>query len=433
VQPAAHERPAQLATPVVLLAVNAFLTCTFRTKTTVNTPETIDDLRWLTGDEGRAWLARMDPKAEATPALVASLRRDLSAGRARALLDQVALRRRAADKFAHPEQMFFAARALEQATDEWIAAYKAARFTAGRVYDLCCGIGGDLQALAERGTATGVDRDEALTILAAANAPTARMIADDVNMLLTTPGALEPEAAWHIDPDRRAQGRRVTAVARYEPAPEFIDRLLQRTPRGAVKLAPAARWPEAWNDQAEFEWISRGGECRQLVAWFGGLSGTPGLRRATIIARRGGMVNSLTGASDLPPLADELGTFIYEPDAAVLAAGLTNVLCERLALTAVTPGGGYLTGTARVDDPTFDTFEVLERLPFDQKRLKQGLRAGNYDAREIKKRDVDIEPEKLRQQLRGTGSEPVTIMLTNWQGQIVALITRRCHHDAARG
>ncbi|MBS0207645.1 MAG: hypothetical protein JSS27_01700 [Planctomycetes bacterium] len=397
----------------------------------MNTPEAIDDLRWLIGDEGRAWLTRMDPAAEATPALVVALRRDLSAGRVRLLLDQVALRRRAADKFSHPEQMFFAARALEQATDEWIAVYKSARFTAGPVYDLCCGIGGDLRALAERGTATAVDRDEALTILAAANAPTTRMIVDDVNMLLTTLGALEPEAAWHIDPDRRAQGRRVTAAAHYEPAPEFIDRLLQRAPRGAVKLAPAARWPAAWNDQAEFEWISRGGECRQLVAWFGGLSGTPGLRRATIIARRGGLVNSLIGAPDLPPLAHELGAFVHEPDAAVLAAGLTNVLCERLALTAVTPGGGYLTGAARVDDPALDTFEVLEQLPFDQKRLKQALRAGNYDAREIKKRDVDIEPEKLRQQLRGTGGEPVTVILANWQGQTVALITRRCRHEAA--
>ncbi len=66
--------------------------------------------------------------------------------------------------------MFFATRPLEQATDEVVAAYKAGRFPPGRLMvDFCCGIGGDLLALASRGPVLGVDRDPVLALLAGAN------------------------------------------------------------------------------------------------------------------------------------------------------------------------------------------------------------------------------------------------------------------------
>ncbi len=66
--------------------------------------------------------------------------------------------------------MFFTARGLEQATDEIVAACTASRFPRGLpLAELCCGIGGDLLALAHRGPVVGVDRDPAAAILADAN------------------------------------------------------------------------------------------------------------------------------------------------------------------------------------------------------------------------------------------------------------------------
>ena len=66
--------------------------------------------------------------------------------------------------------MFFTDRALQQATDELLADYKARRFPAQRaVIDLGCGIGGDLLAIAQRGPTLGVDNDPILALLAAAN------------------------------------------------------------------------------------------------------------------------------------------------------------------------------------------------------------------------------------------------------------------------
>ena len=67
--------------------------------------------------------------------------------------------------------MYFTPCGLEQATDEKVARYKAARFAGqGLIFDLCSGIGGDLLSLAGAGTVRGFDRDPISATLANANA-----------------------------------------------------------------------------------------------------------------------------------------------------------------------------------------------------------------------------------------------------------------------
>ena len=101
---------------------------------------------------------------------VKQLRKQLSASRTHLVLELVDLRRRAAAKFDAASQLFFAARALEQATDQWVARHKAQRFPAdGPIADLCCGIGGDLFGLAARAETTGVDLEPIHRLLAEAN------------------------------------------------------------------------------------------------------------------------------------------------------------------------------------------------------------------------------------------------------------------------
>ncbi|HEV2973274.1 MAG TPA: hypothetical protein VGY55_25125, partial [Pirellulales bacterium] len=103
------------------------------------------DYRWLVSGDAARWLELASGSAEPTPALAGRLRKDLSAKRTHLVLQQAALRRRAAEKFSLARRMFFSSVGLEQATDERIAQYKVARFPAGAERaDLCSGIGGDL-------------------------------------------------------------------------------------------------------------------------------------------------------------------------------------------------------------------------------------------------------------------------------------------------
>src|SRR5947209_8078448 len=111
------------------------------------------DYQWLVSDAGRKWVECAAASGDPPLRLDHERRKDLSAERARLVLEQVALRRKGAGKFSLAGRMFFTSIGLEQATDEWVADYKAKRFAARSMMlaDLCCGIGGDLLALAALG------------------------------------------------------------------------------------------------------------------------------------------------------------------------------------------------------------------------------------------------------------------------------------------
>jgi hypothetical protein len=392
-------------------------------------------------------------------ALVTLLRKQLTAQRARLVVGQAELRRRAAEKFTLAERMFFTPAGLEQATDEVVARYKASRFPAGLpIADLCCGIGGDLIALASRGPVVGVERDPATAALAAANLRVAigrlplttaegwgAAARDAAEAIIADAASFHVAdcVAWHIDPDRRPSGRRTTRVELHEPGPDVIARLLHDRPNAAVKLAPAADFSIntgrektcvdnlPWA-QAGLEWISRKRQCRQLVAWFGSLAELPGRRRATRLSHNLSarepelVVASFVGSPDVElPVAGSIGRYLFEPDAAVLAAHLTGALAADLQMYSVAGGVGYLTADEPRDSPLLDGFEVLDVMPYHVKALKTWLRARGIGRLEVKKRGVDLDPARVQRELHVPGDEQAALIVCRIRGKMTAILTHR--------
>jgi predicted RNA methylase len=396
----------------------------------------LDDYRWLTSEEGAEWIRRAGEEGGSELKRATRLRKSLPAERARLVLQQVELRGRAAAKFPQAQRMFFTPVGLEQATDAWVAACKAARFPTGEpVADLCCGIGGDLLALAARGPAMAIDRDPVTALLAAANARAVvpeGVASSRATVVVADVAAFLPRsvAAWHLDPDRRPQGRRTTHVELHEPGLPVIEQLLEANDSASIKLAPAAEPPPAWSDRAELEWIGRDRQCRQLVAWFGRLARSPGKRRATILneaCETGALsTRTLVGVPDLRiATAAALRRYLYEPDAAVLAAGLSGALAAEHALEAIAPGIAYLTSDRAVVDSALAAFEVIETLPFDERRLKRLLRERGIGRLEIKKRGVDEDPQQLRRRLDLRGDAAAVLLLSPLGSNVVAILARR--------
>lgn len=388
------------------------------------------DESWLLGSEAEPYLVEAAADDADELALLTRLRKSLSAERARLVVEQATLRRRARAKFSHAGRMFFTAVGLEQATDEVTAAYKAARFPSGAtILDACCGIGGDLLALGRRGPADGLDRDPITAARAAANCRVMQSLVGNefrasVEAAVVEPRRVAESDAWHIDPDRRPTGRRTTHVELHEPGLDVLDEMLAINPHGAVKLAPSAELPEAWSG-AEAEWISRRGECKQLVAWFGRLARTPGQRRATIVDDAG-RSTTLAGRDDAPPPdVPQLGKFMFEPDAAVLAAGLVGELAREYQIAAVHPGSVYLTGDAPHVGSLLATFEIIDALPFDQKRLRAWLAERNVGALEIKQRGVEVNVERLRRELQPRGEAARSLILVRRGDRVTAVLARR--------
>src|SRR4051812_35875989 len=164
-----------------------------RQPTQMNSCSELADIEWLTGNEAHALLAELAGNTAPLHTIIAKLRGQLSATRTHLLVEQTELRRRAAAKFTHPELLYFTRVGLEQATDEWVAAYKANRIKAHRIADLCCGIGGDLMSLAKHTRVVGIDRDPISAHFARLNSSAEVRCTDVADFDFTEVDA------WHID------------------------------------------------------------------------------------------------------------------------------------------------------------------------------------------------------------------------------------------
>jgi SAM-dependent methyltransferase len=387
-----------------------------------------DTLAWLLTLPGRQLLAELDarPLGE-TDALaeLTRLRRTYAPEHSAAAFELSLLRRRARAKFPQAARMYFTREALEQASAAPVAAWRASRLAAyAHVADLGCGIGGDALALAAAGVqVTAVDRDEVRLALAAANAAalglTERIRFVQADLLHDDPPRAD---ALFCDPGRRAGGRRRFDPASYEPP---LDRVLSwraRTPALAVKLAPGIDPAELPAD-AEVEFVSLDGELKEAALWCGPLA--QHTRRATLLRSAG----EVTGHYTLEPCADEAAAplsaplaFLYEPDPAVIRAGLVARLANQIGAAQLDPTIAYLTLDTLIDTPFARSWPILEWQPFQLKRLRARLRAMDAGPVTVKKRGSPLDTDELARQLSGPGATPLVVVLTRLQGRPIALI-----------
>jgi SAM-dependent methyltransferase len=390
----------------------------------------IETLAWLRTDEGERLLAHA---AQAwadhpgDPVRVASVVRRLEpdAEKAAAATTQVQLRERAVVKFGDAAaSMFFTPDALEQATRTRVADHRAARLAAavpgGSVIDLGCGIGGDLLAFARAGlVAAGIDQDPVRVAMAEANLaalglPGAVLVGD-----ATTVDTSGFDAAF-ADPARRGGRGRVFDVEGWTPPWSWVLDLL--TGRSLVKVAPGIGH-DLVPPGVEAEWVSDGGEVKEAVLWSPRLSTTD--RRATVIGAGG--LATLTD-EDLPevggPGSDvrEVGAYLYEPDGAVIRAGLVTAVAAGVDGGLVDAHIAYVTSDASFRTPFARGYRVVEHLPYREKQLRAALHARGIGRLAIKKRGVQVVPEELRKRLALKGDNEGTLVLTRAAGQGTALL-----------
>lgn len=389
-------------------------------------------LHRLLEPEGWALLAALPPyQAAEAQRLNAALR---AAGHdaelVASVLTQQHLRARAREKFGEfADRMLFTEEGLQQATRLVVAARHADRYRrAGctHVADLGCGLGGDALALAALGIAVdAVEQDGTTAALATVNLmafPNARVVHGDA--LAHDLAAVDGVFA---DPARRTDHGRVFDPEAWSPPLHRLFALRDVVPALGVKVAPGIGYEHLPPD-AHAQWVSVGGDVVEAGVWFGPLAESPG-RSALVLdaAGRGAMLPCGDGvrapARHVP--AGPLGRFLHEPDGAVIRAGGVAALADDLGAAPVSDAIAYLTGSGPVTSPFAETFEVLDHLPYSVKRLSGYLAARGVGTLEIKKRGVDVVPDRLRHQLHLRGDNAAIVVLTRLQGRHSALIVRR--------
>ena len=369
-----------------------------------------------TGQELLDRLARVDVTPETELRVGALLRRDYPAELVTAALGQHELRRRAQAKFTRAERMYFTRAGLEQATSEVIARHRAARFAGAlRVADLCCGIGGDLIALADRREVLAVDRDVLHLRMATLNTD-AYGVADGVHVVHADVRDVDLSGvdAVFIDPARRARGHRMR-VGACEPPLSWSTSLVDRVEAVGIKAAPGIAHdeiPAGW----EVEFIADRRDLKEAALWSPALAA--GTRRATILP---------AGHVLLPRPGAEVahrspGAFLLDPNPAVTRAGLVEDLARGLGAWKIDPQIAFLSSDEPLRTPFARTLRVLDSGPWDQKALTPRLRALDIGSIDIRRRGLAGDVEDLHRQLKLRGTRRATLVMTRVNDRPWALI-----------
>ena len=411
-------------------------------------PVTNDPAVLLTA-QGQELLARLAaPAAAATPAfaLAERLRREYPADLVAAAMAQQELRRAAGAKFSRAAEMLFTRAGYEQSSSETIARYRAARLKdAPRVADLCCGIGGDLIALAAASAVLAVDRDATHARLALHNAAVydvadqvRAVVADVRDVVLTGIDAV------FIDPARRSgpgtasaptvppsavppstvppsTGRRFRPGAS-EPPLDWCTALTAQVEAVCIKAAPGLpedQIPPGW----EAEFIAESRDLKEAVLWSPGLATAPpdgarGPRRATVLAPsesgRARSCDTLVARAGAPVPLREPGEYLLDPSPAVTRAGLVEDLARVLGndTAKIDPQIAFLTLDRDVRTPFARTLLVQYSAPWNEKSFAKRLRELGIGAVDIRRRGLAGDVDQIRRRLKLSGKTRATVVIT---------------------
>ena len=305
-----------------------------------------------------------------------------------------------------PSDWLMDADSAQQATPVEVAAYRAAFLAeqgVGSVHDITCSIG--TEGLNSPLDYFGSDLDESRVRMARHNLSSTKIFRADALTTTTTADVLL------ADPARRAGGRRITRPEDLvPPLPEVVDK--HRGTALAIKCAPGLDFSE-WNGLVTVASVDGGVKEACLY--------TPGLgtgRRAVMI--RGHKLDVLDDQETNLPEAGDIGSYLIDPDGAIVRSGLVRHYAAREGLHQIDERIAYLTGE-RIPEGT-SGFPFIEKVPL--KRLKSVLKSYDAGSLEILVRGVEVDPDQLRKKMKLKGKKPFAVIITRIGAQGIALLCK---------
>ncbi len=378
----------------------------------------ISQLNFLVGDAAAELLSAQLPNDPLAAQKI--LRKQCSAEESTAIGVLRGLRRRASAGGRFPAQfagaMLATDKLLQQASSYRPAVYVGRRLAelAGgdTILDLCSGLGVDAIGASVAGADVWACDIAVEAVLCGAHNASIVGVGDRCRFeqVDVTSIDLPSGAVVHVDPDRRAAGRRSVDIAEYSPGPEFLRKLTARTRAGAMKLSPALDiaalddWPGV-----ELEYISEAGVCKQLVLWWGSS------RRTSTATVLGGAFEEPScdsievDALGLADIAPE-GPWLIEPDPAVLAAGAVDTLARRHRLWRIDANLAWLFGEERIDTPLARCYAILREVPGRLRDVGRAIKDLDGGEVTVKPRNLKLDTDLLQRKLRGRGSRSLTVL-----------------------
>jgi hypothetical protein len=224
-----------------------------------------------------------------------------------------------------------------------------------------------------------------------------------------------------IDPARR----RISHGQRWDDSlmsPNFseIERLVRVYGNLAIKLRPGVMAPD-YLMEGELEFVGVGDDCLELTVWMGEIG-----KRNHITASElnSGSFLSMSGEDiqDTFGAVKEPGNYLYEPVKVLIRSHLFGLIANKMGLWQIDPQIAYLSGNECVTTPWLKKYKILKIMPFNLKTIKSIIKKYQIGWLEIKKRGLEMLPEKIRKELDPRGENHAVLVFTRIRGRKSALL-----------
>ncbi len=325
----------------------------------------------------------------------------------REILTQMRLRKKASQKFSHPENLLFTEKGIQQSSSKCLSEYHAVKFSKYKsIADICCGIGSDLQNLSEnKELVFAVDLDNTTLEFAKWNNR------DKSNIVYINGKAQDFDKdveAVFIDPDRREGSKRIIEPEDYSPSISEIFKMLEKYPNMAIKLSPVINYKSLnINRKHTFEFVSEKGELKEILLCFGELA-TENIFRKAVLLPENLSINDL----EIDEISvSKIKKFLFEPDAAIIRSGLVKQLGYKFGYNLIDKNLALLTSDNSNQNRFVKTYKVIDVFNYNLKILKRYLKDKNIGILEIKTRGFSQTVEEFRKKLKLRGNKKATMFI----------------------
>ena len=214
-----------------------------------------------------------------------------------------------------------------------------------------------------------------------------------------------------IDPARRGKSHeRLYALADCEPnVLDMMPMLLARCKRLIIKLSPMidiSMLRQEIDRLCKLYVVSLHNECKEILAVIDAETLENEIDEHDVmcaVISRNGDVKELSfdydNEAQAPcPMAQEVGAYLYEPDTALLKAGMFRSICSVYNVQKLHKNSHLYTSHAMVEGFVGRSFRIVEVLPFSSSLCKGFAR--QYPACNITTRNFPLSAVELRKKLR---------------------------------
>jgi hypothetical protein len=354
----------------------------------------------------------------------------------REMATQLKLRRKAASKFPGwiDKDILYTERALEQSSGQ-VAAMHKRQWLKGKVIDLSGGLGSDLIHSADQIThMVYSDIDPELCELFRHNSSVLGIkladihCGDGIDALSRYPDDLFDVV--YVDPDRRVgKGRSISLKDTSPDITAHLDLILAKGKTLLVKASPALDPTEAMRQLPglyEYRVVSVNGEVKEVLLLVGRSLVEHPARVATII--RGETISEFRELNiKVAVWTSEQPNYFYEPDPAVIRAGLVSDVASQFGLMHAHHGSVYLVGYTPTEGFPGRLFNIDAILPANFRSVKEWCKQQGITKANIARREFPEDPDAIRKALKLKDGGETYLFFAKWQGGYACIACSKSH------